>query len=447
MITDPALLLLIAVLGVGLVVVLITAVRLPAFLALATGSLAVGLAARMPLADLTRSFQSGVGDTLGFVAMVIGLGTVIGKLLAESGGSAVVSTALIRALGERRLDWAMMLSGFVIGLPVFFQVGLVLLAPVLFTVVQQTGVPLLQLGLPLVAGLSTAHGLVPPHPGPVAAMAQLHADPGRTLLYSLIVGFPTAMIAGPLFTRFITRRVAAEPGAIAAQLAGGTAPASAPSLAITLLTIMMPVLLMLAAALAQAVLPAGGMRAALEFAGTPLMAMLLSTLLALVTFGAARGFTRDRILAFAEESLPPIASVLLVVGAGGGFGRILDIAGVDTAIAQAMGGMALSPLVLGWTIASVLRLSVGSATVAVVTAAGIMAPIAAAVPDVNRELLVVAIGAGSLIAGHVNDGGFWLVKGYLNTSVPQTLATWTILETIVAVAGLAGVLLLGALVG
>jgi gluconate:H+ symporter, GntP family len=388
-----------------------------------------------------------VGDTLGFVAMVIGLGTVIGKLLAESGGSAVVSNALIRVMGEKRLDWAMMLSGFVIGLPVFFQVGLVLLAPVLFTVVQQTGMPLLRLGLPLVAGLSTAHGLVPPHPGPVAAMAQLQADPGRTLLYSLIVGFPTAIVAGPLFSRFITRQVSADLGAIAAQLAGGATTSPAPSLAITLLTILMPVLLMLAAALAQAALPPGGLRAALEFAGTPLMAMLLSTLLALVTFGAARGFSRDRILAFAEESLPPIASVLLVVGAGGGFGRILDTAGVDTAIAQAMGGMALSPLVLGWTIASLLRISVGSATVAVVTAAGIMAPIAAAVPGMNRELLVVAIGAGSLIAGHVNDGGFWLVKGYLNTSVPQTLATWTVLETIVAICGLAGVLVLGAFVG
>jgi GntP family gluconate:H+ symporter len=446
-ITDPTLLLLIAVLGVALVVVLITVVRLPAFLALATGALAVGLAARMPFADITRSFQSGVGDTLGFVAMVIGLGTVIGKLLAESGGSVVVSTALVRAMGERRLDWAMMLSGFVIGLPVFFQVGLVLLAPVLFTVVQQTGVPLLGLGLPLVAGLSTAHGLVPPHPGPVAAMAQLQADPGRTLLYSLIVGFPTAVVAGPFFSRFITRRVSAEPGAIAAQLAGGATTSAPPSLAVTLLTILMPVLLMLGAALAQAVLPPGGIRAGLEFAGTPLMAMLLSTLLALVTFGATRGFSRDRILAFAEESLPPIASVLLVVGAGGGFGRILDAAGVDTAIAQTMSGMALSPLVLGWTIASLLRVSVGSATVAVVTAAGIMAPIAAAVPGVNRELLVVAIGAGSLIAGHVNDGGFWLVKGYLNTSVPQTLATWTILETIVAICGLLGTLALGLIVG
>ena len=235
----------------------------------------------MPLADIPRAFQAGVGDTLGFVAMVIGLGTVMGKLLAESGGAGVVSAAVIRAMGVRRLDWAMMLSGFIIGLPVFFQVGLVLLAPVMFTVAQTTGTPLLRLGLPLVAGLSTAHGLVPPHPGPVAAMALLHADAGRTLLYSLIVGLPTAIISGPLFARFATARVSSEPGTMAAQLAGRTASGRPPSLAITLLTILMPVLLMLAAALAQALLPQSPARAALEFAGTPLMAMLLSTLLAL----------------------------------------------------------------------------------------------------------------------------------------------------------------------
>ena len=445
--TDTSALLLVAALGVALVVVLIIWVRMPAFLALATGSLAVGLAARMPLPDIPRAFQSGVGDTLGFVAMVIGLGTIIGKLLAESGGAAVVSGALVRAMGRGRLDWSMMLSGFIIGLPVFFQVGLVLLAPVMFTLVQQTGTPLLRLGLPLVAGLSTAHGLVPPHPGPVAAMAQLGADAGRTLLYSLIVGFPVAVLAGPLFGRLITTRVHAEPGAMSRQLAGTATSARTPGLGITLLTILMPVLLMLAAALAQATLAAGPVRAALEFAGTPVMAMLLSTLFALITFGTMCGFDRGRILQFAEESLPPIASVLLVVGAGGGFGRVLDVAGVDTAIAQAMGGLRLSPLVLGWVIASLLRVAVGSATVAVVTAAGIMAPIAAAIPDVNRELLVVAIGAGSLIAGHVNDGGFWLVKEYLNMSVPQTLKTWTVMETIVAVAGLAGVLALAMVIG
>ena len=218
-------------------------------------------------------------------------------------------------------------------------------------------------------------------------------------------------------------------------------------MAVTLLTILLPVLLMLVAALAQATLPNGVVRQWLGFAGSPLVAMLVATLLSLYTFGRACGFDRARLLRFAEEALPPIASVLLVVGAGGGFGRVLDAAGVDTAIANAMGGLQLSPLVLGWVVASLLRLSVGSATVAVVTAAGIMSPIAFALPDLNKDLLVVAIGAGSLIASHVNDGGFWLVKEYLNMSVPQTVATWTLMETIIAVAGLAGVLLLGLVTG
>lgn len=444
---DATPLLIAAALGVVLVVLLITWMRMPAFLALATGSLFVGLAARIPLPEIPRAFQSGVGDTLGFIAMVIGLGTIIGKLLAESGGAAVVSAALIRAMGERRLDWALMLSGFIIGLPVFFPVGLVLLAPVMFTVVRQTGTPLLRLGLPLVAGLSAAHGLVPPHPGPLAAIERVGADPGLTLFYSLLVGFPVAVISGPIFGRFITRRVHAVPGAMADQLASPSAARRPPGLAVTLLTILMPVILMLGAALAQATLPAGAVRHAIEFAGGPLMAMLLSTLLALYTFGRACGFDRARILAFAEESLPPIASVLLVVGAGGGFGRVLDVAGVDTAIAQAMSGWQLSPLVMGWMIASLLRLSVGSATVSVVTAASIIAPTLEAMPGVNKELMVVAIGAGSLIAGHVNDGGFWLVKEYLNMTVPQTLVTWTVLETIVAVTALAGVLLLAVVVG
>ncbi|MGH9315079.1 MAG: gluconate:H+ symporter [Vicinamibacterales bacterium] len=444
---DPAALLLVTLLGVALVVLLITWLRMPAFIALAAGSFFVGLAARMPLADIPRAFQQGIGDTLGFIAVVIGLGTVIGKLLAESGGAVVVSRALSRTLGERRLDWAMMLSGFIIGLPVFFQVGLVLLAPVLFTLTRATGSSLIRLGIPMVAGLSVAHGLVPPHPGPLAAIELLHADTGRTLFYSLIVGLPVAIVAGPLFGRFISRRVRVEAGGMADQLTGSRTASRAPSLAVTLITILLPVLLMLLAALAQATLSNGAVRRWLGFAGSPLVAMLLATLLSLYTFGRACGFDRVRLLRFADESLPPIASVLLVVGAGGGFGRVLDAAGADTAIAQAMGGFQLSPLVLGWVIASLLRLAVGSATVAVVTAAGIMTPIAMAMPHVNKDLLVVAIGAGSLIASHVNDGGFWLVKEYFNMSVPQTVATWTMMETIIAVAGLTGVLLLGLVVG
>ena len=444
--TDPLSLLLAAFAGVATVVVLIVRVKLPAFIALTAGSFLVGLAARMPFADIPRAFQQGVGDTLGFIAMVIGLGTVIGKLLAESGGALVVSRALVRALGEKRLDWALMLSGFIIGLPVFFQVGLVLLAPVLFTAARQTGLPLLRLGIPLIAGLSAAHGLVPPHPGPLAAIERLGADTGRTLFYSLVIGLPVAMVSGPLFGRFISRRVSVDAGRVADELSVEASAARTPSLGITLLTILLPVLLMLGAALAQATLPDGGLRQWIVLAGSPLVAMWLATLLALVTFGSACGFDRVRLLRMAEDSLASVASVLLVVGAGGGFGRVLDAAGVDTAIAQSMSGVALSPLILGWVIAAVLRLSVGSATVAVVTAASIMAPIVASMPGVDRDLLVIAVGAGSLIASHVNDGGFWLVKEYFNMTVPQTVATWTVLETIVSIAGLVGVLILGGIV-
>ena len=439
-------LLLVTATGVAGVIVLITWARVPAFIALAVGAFFVGVAARMPLVEIPRAFQQGVGDTLGFIAIVIGLGTVIGKLLAESGGALVVSRAMVRAMGERRLDWAVMLSAFIIGLPVFFSVGLVLLAPVVFTLTRQTATPLLRLGVPLVAALSAAHGLVPPHPGPLAAIERLGADTGRTLFYSLVVGFPSAILAGPVFGRLISRRVAVAPGPMADQLTDTAREPALPSLGATLLTILLPVLLMMLAALAQAVLAEGPARGTILFAGNPVVAMLLATILSFFTFGRGSGFDGARLLRLAEESLPPIASVLLVVGAGGGFGRVLDAAGADTAIAQAMDGLQLSPLVLGWVIASLLRVAVGSATVAVVTAASIMAPIAAAMPDVNKELLVIAIGAGSLIASHVNDGGFWLVKEYLNMSVTQTVATWTTLETIIAVTALGGVLLLAVVV-
>jgi GntP family gluconate:H+ symporter len=444
---SPAALLTIAFVGVALVVLLITWARIPAFLALAVAALFVGLATRMPLADIPRAFQAGMGDTLGSIAMVIGLGTIIGKLLAESGGAVVVSRALADALGERRLDWALMLSGFIIGLPVFFQVGLVLLAPVLFTAQRQTRTPLLALGLPMVAGLSAAHGLVPPHPGPLAAIERLGADPGRTLFYSLILGLPLSILSGPLYARYICRRVHVEPGLMAEQFTNVVTPARTPTLAVTVTTMLMPVLLMLFASAAQIVMPDGALRRAIIFCGSPLVAMMLATVLALFTFGRACGFDRARLLKFADESLPPIAGVLLVVGAGGGFGRVLVLAHVDTAISQAMAGLQLSPLVLGWVIASLLRVSVGSATVSVITAASIMAPIVAGMPQVNKELLVVSIGAGSLIASHVNDGGFWLVEEYLNMSVTQTLATWTVIETIIAVVGLGGVLLLSVFAG
>lgn len=418
--------LILAAVAVALVVLLTTWVRIPAFISLTVGAAIVGLAARMPLLDIARAFQSGIGDTLGFVAMVIALGTVIGKLLAESGGAAAVATAIVRAFGERRLTWAMLIAALIIGLPVFFQVGLVLLAPILFTLARDTRQPLLRLAIPLIAGLSVMHGLTPPHPGPLAAIERLQADTGRTLLYGVLVGVPIAIVAGPLFGSFISRRVRVQPGGIAAQLTAASTAPRPPALAIALVTMLLPVGLMLVA--------------------PPLVAMLAATLAAFYTLGIACGFSRTRLLQFAEESLPPVAGVLLVVGAGGGFGRLLDVAGVDTAMAAMLGGgQGATPqamLLLGWVVAALLRLSVGSATVACVTAASIVAPIVAAMPGVNRELMVVTIGAGSLIASHVNDGGFWLVKEYLNMTVAQTVMTWTVMETIVAVAGLAAALLL-----
>jgi GntP family gluconate:H+ symporter len=323
----------------------------------------------------------------------------------------------------------------------------VLLAPVLFSVMRQTGMSVMRLGSPLVAGLSAAHGHVPPHPGPVSAIERLGADTGRTLFYSLIVSFPVALISGPFIGRLAGRRMHVAPGPIAEQFAAQRASTRVPSLPITLLTILAPVMLMLLAALAQSALADGVARRWIVFAGSPLMAMLLATLLAMFTFGRACGFDRSQVLRFAEDSLPPIAGVLLVVGAGGGFGRVLVSAGVDHAIAQVASGFHMSPLVLGWVIAALLRLAVGSATVSVVTSASIMAPMIATMPGVNRELLVVSIGAGSLIASHVNDGGFWLVKEYLNLTVQETLATWTVLETVVSLTGLVGVLMLSQVVG
>ncbi len=416
------LVLIVAAAGVASVVLLVAWLRVPAFVALAAASLFVGLAAGMPVAEAARAFQAGVGDTLGFITMIVGLGTIVGKLLAESGGALVVSRSLVGALGPSRVEWALLLSALLIGLPVFFQVGLVLLVPVLFTLARDSGAPLLRLAIPMLAGLSVAHGLTPPHPGPLAAIERLGADTGRTLLYSVIVAVPVAILAGPAFGRVISRHVAVESGGVAEQLTGRTTVARPPSLAAALATILLPVALMLVT--------------------SPLVAMLAATFLSLYTFGAACGLGRATLLRYAEEAIPAVAGVLLVVGAGGGFGRVLDAAGVDTAVAQTIGQLQLPPLVLGWSIAALLRLAVGSATVACVTAASIIGPMATAMPGVNRELMVVAIGAGSLIASHVNDGGFWLVKEYFNMTVPETVATWTAMETIIALAGLAGVLLL-----
>jgi GntP family gluconate:H+ symporter len=354
----------------------------------------------------------------------------------------------VDAVGERWLPAVVPAVGFVIGLPIFFAVGLVLLFPVVVGLAAASGRPLLTLALPLVAGLSASHGLVAPHPGPLVAIARLDADTGLSILYGIVAGVPAFAIAGPLFLRLLSPALLSQ-GSALSMPPSASAVTNAPSVAITLGTVLLPIALMLGSTVVTAMFTGGDVPAwasklvtTIAFLGTPAVSLLVGTLVATYVFGARRGLGGAQLLAIAERSLFPIASVLLIVGAGGGFGRVLDQSGIGGAIASAVSSWQLSPLVFGWLVAALLRIAVGSATVAITTAAAIVAPLLAAAPGTNRELLVVALGAGSLIASHVNDGGFWLVKEYLGLDVPTTLKTWTVIETIISVVALVVVLAL-----
>src|SRR6185369_3079759 len=340
------------------------------------------------------------------------------------------------------------------------SVGLVLLIPIVFTLTRQTKTPLLFLGIPLVAGLSVAHGLVPPHPGPMAALGVFNAqvgttDVGKTIFYALLVGFPTAIIAGPILGKLISRKVHVElAGGFAEQLtstkSGLAADAprkNSPGFALTVFTILLPVLLMLMATVVNLKVEQGNqIRTWIDFIGSPMVAMLVALLFSFYSFGFARGFGKQQLSDFTTNCLAPLAMIFLVVGAGGGFSRVLVASGVGDAIAALATHSPLSPLLLGWLVAALIRVATGSATVAITTVAGIIAPIAKSTPGLNLELLIVAMGAGSTILSHVNDGGFWIVKEYFNMSVAQTLKSWTVMETIISVVAMALVLVLDAVI-
>ena len=440
--SPQASLLLYAAAAVALLIFLVARWKVNAFIGLVLASLCVGLCSGVRLLDIAKAFQEGVGGTLGFIAVVVGLGTMLGKLLAESGGAEVIAQTFIAAFGEKRLHWTLMFVAFIVGLPVFFGVGVVLLIPIVFTLARETKLPLLYLGIPVIAGLSTSHGLVPPHPGPMVAIEKVGADVGKTILWAIAIGLPCAALAGPIFAKFIAPRISVPLGGIGEKLSQpNPARTRRPGFGITLFTITLPVLLMLGATIADVALPKGdALRECADFIGSPLVAMLLAVLFALWSFGANCGFDRAQLLKFTDDCVGPCATIFLVVGAGGGFGKVLDVSGVDDAISDLAKGMQLSPLLLGWLVAAAIRIAVGSATVAITLASAIMAPIALTSP-VNKELLVLAMGAGSVILSHLNDGGFWFVKEYFNLTVEQTLKTWTVLETIVSVVGLALVLL------
>jgi GntP family gluconate:H+ symporter len=440
-----------ALLAVVTLILLIARFKVHPFVALVTVSLAMGAAAGMAPGALMKAFQDGVGATLGSIAVVVGLGTMLGKMMAESGGAARIATTLIAVFGERRVHWAIMVVAFIVGIPVFFQVGFVLLIPLVFTIARRTGTSLLKVGLPLVAGLSVVHGMVPPHPAAMLAVTALGADLGRTIFYAILVGLPTAALAGPIFAVWIAPRITLPAhNPMAQQLEGNVsvaADASLPGFGLSLFTVLVPVMLMLAASAADVALaPGGAVRTTFDFLGHPIVALLLSLLFSFWTLGMARGMSGARILSLANDCLAPTAAILLIIGAGGGFNRVLIESGVGKAIADVAIRAQVSPLLLAWVVACLVRVATGSATVAMTTASGIVAPIAAATGHTSPELLVLATGAGSLMLSHVNDSGFWLIKEYFNMTVQQTLATWTALETIIGVTGLLLTLALSALI-
>jgi gluconate:H+ symporter, GntP family len=439
-----------AFLIIAALVFLIARCKLHPFLALTLASIAIGFQSGMKLPQIARTFQEGVGNTLGFLAVVVGLGIMLGKMLAESGGAHVIARRFTQLLSGNRLPWAMLLVSLIVGIPVFFAVGLVLLVPVVYAVARETRTPLLLLALPAVSGLSVSQGFLPPHPGPMLAIEQIGADVGKTIMIGALIGLPTALVAGPVFARFVVRRgfvASASPqGSLADSMfeQSKLPTISAPSFALTLLTILLPVFLMLLASLADLTLAAENVcRAWADFLGGPAIALLLAVLLSLYSFGYARGFSAKQILKFLEDSLAPAAGILLIVGAGGGLSKMLERGGLGATVAGLVEHTNLSPLLLGWLVAASTRLAVGSATVAITMASAMLAPVAAHTPGIHRELLVLAMGAGSLFCSHVNDSGFWLVKESFNLTVAETFKTWTVLETSIGLVGLVLVLLLG----
>ena len=427
-----------ALVGIALLVVLITRYKMHPFLALTIGSLVVAGIAGLPVAAAITGYLKGFGDTAAGVGTLIALGAMFGKLLADSGGGDQIADTIIGRSSTRTLPWAMAAVGALIGLPMFFEIGLVLLMPVIFLVARRSGLSLIKVGIPALAGLSVMHGLVPPHPGPLVAIAALNANLGITLLFGVLIAIPTVAIAGPLFARYAARWVDVpaphlfddepdrgptaggnpDPGGPSGSTGAATAlerrTIGRPTFTMTLLTVLLPVVLMMGKALAAIFIAdkANPVRSTLDFLGTPLIALLIAVLVAMFTLGRGSGMDTRAIAGSLEQSLPPIAGILLIVAAGGGFKQTLIDTKIADLIASFVTGGAATVLLAGWFIAVLIRLATGSATVATVTASGILAPLVTTLDPTHTSLLVLAIGAGSLFFSHVNDAGFWLVKEY-----------------------------------
>ncbi|MEV8568977.1 gluconate:H+ symporter [Streptomyces sp. NPDC051322] len=434
--------------GIAVIVLLITKFKLHAFLSLIIGSLVLGAVAGAPLDKVITSFSGGLGSTTASVGVLIALGAILGRLLADSGGADQIVDTILAKASRRMMPWAMVLIAAIVGLPLFFEIGIVLLIPVVLLVAKRGNFSLMRIGIPALAGLSVMHGLIPPHPGPLVAIAAVHANLGLTLAFGLVVAIPTVVIAGPVFSKYAARWVDIQPPDRMVPERASDELKKLPSFVATVSTVLLPVVLMLAKALVDIVIddPANTVQRVFDVIGSPLIALLAAVIVAMFTLGRAAGFTKGRLATTTEKSLAPIAGVLLIVGAGGGFKQTLIDTGVGQMVLDVSKDWSIPALLLAWLIAVVIRLATGSATVATVSAAGLVAPLAADMSSSHVALLVLALGAGSLFFSHVNDAGFWLVKEYFGMNVGQTIKTWSVMETIISVVSMIFILLLSLIV-
>ncbi|MDN7245461.1 gluconate:H+ symporter [Planococcus shenhongbingii] len=434
------------IIGVALLLVLMMVFKLNAFIALILIALVVGILEGMSPVDAMASVQSGLGSTLGSLTMIIIFGAILGKLMTDSGGAQRIATTLIRVFGKDRVQLAAVLTASVTGIALFFETGVVVLIPLVFTIAAAAGVPILYVGMPVIAALITMHGFVPPHPGPTAIASVFDANIGQTLILGIIIAIPAIIIAGPLFTKLFKKED------LEVEIPKGLfnpkefTEEEMPGFATSIITSLMPVILIASQVIVEIFWPESSVMPFFDFIGNPNVALLISVLIAFFTFGLNRGKKMEDVMKSLAEAVSGIALILLIIAAGGAFKQVLIDSHIDQYISDIMIGSTLSPLILTWLIAAILRVAVGSATVAGMTAAGIVAPLIAAT-GASPELMVLAAGAGSITFSHVNDAGFWIYKEYFNLTIGQTLKTWSVMVTIISVVGLAGVLILDLFIG
>ncbi|QKZ13488.1 gluconate:H+ symporter [Spirosoma sp. KUDC1026] len=422
-----------------LLILLITWGKVNPFLAFLVTSMLAGWLLGVPLTGIAHSVQKGIGDTLGSLVIVIALGAMLGKLVAESGAAQKIADVMMSLFGTRYIQWGLVCTGFIIGIPLFYSVGFVLMVPLIFSVVYQYRLPAVYIGLPMLSSLSVAHGFLPPHPSPAALVAQFGANMGVTLLYGLIIAVPTIILAGPVYAQTL-KNIKSEPLDIFATKArpADTLPGAANSFLTALLPV---VLLALTTVFTFAFQADPAIKSLMTFIGDPATVMLLSVAVATLTLGLQQGKSMKQIMGIYEEAAKDVAMILLIIAGAGAFKQVLSDSGISQEIANQLQRVSLNPLILGWLIAAIIRVCLGSATVAGLTAAGIIAPLMTQ-QQVNPNLMVIAIGAGSLMFSHVNDPGFWMFKEYFNLSLKDTIRSWSMMETLVAVIGLAGVLII-----